>query len=376
MDRQIFFLLKQVVWLFSGLLVACQAGRESHNMFDAGLGDDEVKVIRLRVDTACRGMDVRLIAKDKLIVSYRDNTYNYAIYRINGDSLKYLGSFLLMGNGPNEINSPRLKYDPHRDRLCAYGPVNFENKLFYIPFADYKSVFTPSLWETGALPHLPARGNMEFINDSTFLTICGNKENKLFSLSYKGRDKYFKCLDFSYPELNEELVSGVNKSILFEGNLKKQPDSDSYLYSSEKSKYSFLFNLRNDSIVNIRYLSNVLPNIKVTSSGRDYSRDGATEDGCFFVDVTKSYIYMGYNNMTLEQLRNGTPFKEKYPITYFDRINVFDWHGKFIRRLVLDTPVMYFAVTPDDKIIYASTYGFPDEVNVTDEIVRIDLSDF
>lgn len=364
-------LSKSIIFIFAILFVACKNNTTPLNLFDATLDGEEVKVTTLNMDTIHIGMRIKLIAKDKLIISYNDNNYKYIIYQINNDNLIYLGHFLSRGNGPYEINIPEIKYDSYKDCLRVYAPYNSENKLFHIPFNNYSNLFTPSTWNKAALPHVPSRVDMEFINDSTFLMLSGNKEHKFFSLSYLGKDKYYKCLNLTYPKLNEEITS-YKKSILFSGVLKKQPAGDSYLYSSESSKLSFIFNIINDSITNIKYLSNVIPNIKLDATGKDYTRDGDTEDGCIYLDVTESYIYIGYNNVTLEQIRNNMPFKDEYPCSFFDRINVFDWNGNFIKRLILDKPISNFVVTPDNDAIYANTFNFSGD-NVTDEIVKINL---
>lgn len=364
-------LSKSIICIFAILCISCKNNSTSSNLFDANLGGVDAKVITLNMDTTHIGMRIRLIAKDKLIISCNGNNFQYIIYQINNDSLNYLGHFLSLGNGPYEMNISEINYDSDKDRLCLYAPHNFENKLFYIPFDNYNKLFNTYTWNKKSLPDVISRSEMEFINDTTFLMLNGNKENKFFSLSYLGKDDYYKCLDLTYPKLNEELAS-FNKSILFSGVLKKQPDGNSYLYSSESSKLSFIFNITNDSITNLKYLSNIIPNIKVDATGKDYTRDGDTEDGCIYLDVTKSYIYMGYNNVLLEHIRNNIPFKDEYPFYFFDKINVFDWNGNFIKRLVLDKPISYFVVTPDDSIIYASTFSFSDDT-VTDEIVKIQL---
>lgn len=353
------------------LSAACKNDTGSLHLFDANLEGEHKHVITLQTDTSHIGMYLKEIAKDKLIFASKDNHYNYILYQLQKDSAIYLGHFLPCGRGPYEINIPEIGYDPHKDLLTIYAPYNFENKLFHIPFDNYKNLFTPSTWLQSSLPHVPSRTGMEFINDSAILMLNGNKENKFFSVAYMGRDKYYKCLDLPYPPLNED-ISSFKKSILFSGLLKKQPEGDTYLYSSSSSKLSFIFNIANDSIKNLTYLSNILPVISIDANGKDYTRAADTEDGCAYLDVTNAYIYIGYNNATLEEVRNSAPFREGYPFYFFDRINVFDWKGNFIKRLVLDKPIANFVVTPDDSAIYASTFGFSGEL-VTDDIVRIDL---
>lgn len=194
----------------------------------------------------------------------------------------------------------------------------------------------------------------------------------MFSLTYtKNKDNEFKYLNFQYPGEHPGL-SLDDQSSLFKGELKRNPESLTFIYSCYFSQYVFIFDLINEQITNIRYISTVLPVYKITDNLHNpIAIADKYKRGFDLVGVTDQYIYIGYNNLTWWQLRNNDSFK-KYPDYYFDWINVFDGDGNFVKRLVLDKPVYTFVTDSDNRYLYASSIDLTQE-NQPDQVLRFEL---
>lgn len=198
------------------------------------------------------------------------------------------------------------------NRMFVYSRDNLENKLFVINLNDFKNIYEPTSWEKKQLPLLYMGMRIEIVNDTVFLNKNDTGTPNMFSLSYAGgKDNDFKCLDFEYP--------GEHPGLSLEAQ-------------------DFLF-----------------------------------KGGFNCMRVTDKYIYIGYNNLTWGQMRNRANFKG-YPNSYFDRINVFDWSGNFVKRLVLDKPVSLFVPDLNNCHLYASTIDLTKE-GQPDQVLRFDLTE-
>lgn len=313
-----------------------------------------------------------MIIDDKLIFTRIGAHHQYEIYTIKGDDLIFDGNFLNIGRGPNEMQNPKFQYDPQNNRMYLYSGDNQEDKFFSVHLKDFNNVYNPSTWEKKKLPIIYTRGGLGILNDTLFLNKNDTKTSNMFSLSYaSNKDNEFKSLDFPYPGEHPDL-SSVGQCFLFTGSMRQRPGSSTFAYSCYFSQYLFVFDIIDEQIKNIRYISQVLPVYKTTNDlYNPFSIANEYKQGFDKYQVTKKYIYVGYNNVTWGDIRNSVLYKG-YPNTYFDRINIFDWDGNFIKRLVLDKPVHFFAVSQDDSYIYASSMDLEQEYH-PDLVLRFKL---
>lgn len=75
--------------------------------------------------------------------------------------------------------------------------------------------------------------------------------------------------------------------------------------------------------------------------------------------------------MTWNDINNRVLFKG-YSDSYFDRVNIFDWNGKFIKRLILDKPVYCFSISRDDSYLYGSSVDLTRE-DQPEQVLRFEL---
>lgn len=348
----------------------CSSGKEGY--FDAKGDGEQLCATVLTVDSSVISGTCHLVIENRILQYLVGDSYSYAVYKIKGDSLIYEGKFMRRGNGPYEMQIPRLKYRPGKNELIVYSADPSKNDFYRVDLNDFGNLYNPRLWIKDRLPALPTRDCLEFIDDSIYIHSSYTKCNSLFSLSYKGRDYFYAGLNLLYPadENNTDLLL---KRFLFKGKLIKHPGRSTFLYSSEFFKYVIVFDLDKEEIRNIRYISGVQPDYKPVTGDpyHLFTFNKNAEDGCKVIFATESYVYIGYNNMTWEDINNKVQFKG-YPDSYFDRINVFDWEGNFVKRLVLDKPVRRFAVDAADKFLYASSIDLTQE-HQPDQVLRFEL---
>lgn len=347
----------------------CSSGKEGY--FDAEGDGEQLCATVLTVDSLAGSGACCMIIGDKLILYLVGEEYSYAVYKIKGDSLIYEGKFMRRGNGPYEMQMPRLKYRPGKKELVVYSADPSKNDFYLINLVNFNHLYETRCWKAMKLPALSSRGCLEFVNDSTYLHSSYTQQNSLFSLACKGVNESFINLNLRYPEDRNNADLLLMRS-LFKGQLVKHPRKPAFIYSSSYFKYIILFDLENENITKIRCISTELPDYKrISDPYRMFTFNGKAQDGCKTVIATEKYIYIGYNNMTWEDINNKVQFKG-YPDSYFDRINVFDWGGNFIKRLVLDNPVDFFVIGDDGNYLYASSIDLTQE-HQPDQVLRFEI---
>lgn len=353
------------------LLAGCRSFSPKEEYFNAeGNGDYLISAVLSR-DTAMACSFCYLAIGDKLIQGLYGDACSYAVYHIKEDSLQYEGKFLMKGRGPYEMSVARLKYRPDKNELILYSEESSENDFYIVDLTHFNNLYDPRFWKKGRLPQLPTRSSLEFIDESVFLHTSFSKENSLFSIAFNKEGNHPVALNFPYPvDVNE---SAPLRYTLFTGDLVKHPSRSTFVYSCEFFKYVILFDLVKETVLNVRYISHELPVYKPVSGNpyQLFTLSKESQEGCLDIIATGRCFYLGYNNMSRKDIQNQVSFKG-YPAGYYDRINVFDWDGNFIRRLVLDRPIYCFSVSQDDKYLYASSIDINAE-NQPDIVLRFDL---
>lgn len=360
----------KIVLLCSIILTGCTSHVEK-DYFDARGEGILLKSKSLGIDSVTGWSFCKMVIGDKLIQYLVGDKYAFSVYNIKGDSLLYENKFVINGNGPYELKVAKIKYLPDRNEMLIFSESASENDVYRVRLNDFNNLYDTKNWEKQKLPVLAFRSTLDFVNDSLYLLLSLTKENSLFSLAYKGKDNYIKSLNFPYPV--DEKESASLKFSLFMGKLIKHPTQPKFIYSNNSFRYVMVFELDNEEIKNVRYLSAVVPDYKPVHDNLywKYSLNKDTKGNCRVIVATEQYCYIGYNNMTIKDKKDEIPFKG-YPNAYFDRINVFDWDGNFVKRLVLDQPVYCFSVSPDERYIYATSVDLTQE-NLPDQVLRFEL---
>ena len=119
-----------------------------------------------------------------------------------------------------------------------------------------------------------------------------------------------------------------------------------YAYVCKEGSYLEIFELNNASVTNRLQVLDVKPRFK--QNGNTYSMLDRKNRG-LRVRATGRNLFVYYNHPV--ELRGY----KGYPGYFNDYIDVFDWKGKRIKRLMFDRPFSDFILSDNGDIIYAST---------------------
>ncbi len=153
-------------------------------------------------------------------------------------------------------------------------------------------------------------------------------------------------------DVREENISGNIRSEVYQGKMAVSPSGKKVVQALLRSDIISFYNVTSDGELQL-----ASENI---GSYPEYSYEtGAMEltAPIHHIDVsaTEKYVYVLYSG------RNYKKYKDKSFLS--NRIDVYDWNGRLIKRLNLDVDIKLMCVSEDDKTIYAIAY-LPDPVLV------------
>lgn len=295
------------------------------------------------------------IVGDSLLITDRflDSRYWMNRFSVAGDSLSDRGAFLHNGRGPKEmITYSGTAFDRHTRTLYFAETANGRFRQLTIDLSQAPDAHTATdLWET---TEIPARFGV------IYESVCWAAPDRLLCIPLDDSDYLFTSIDLSsgsatyldmkYPEQLMQFQPFDRYQILSYRMLSPF-GKNRFLVSSRTSKYIFLFSVEGNRIKELVRLSEQFPVYTPTDgSGKyPYRLGGRQEAGCSVLAVTDRYVYIGYDNRSLAET-----WQESHIGNQVSLINVFDWQGRFVTRLSLDLPVIAFAVSDDDRTLYAT----------------------
>ena len=345
--------------LLSLLLVGCgrQAVSLSAGQFDAAAPGDSLYAVRIPVGTEYMGEYPVQVAGDRIVMhNLGVSEKKFSVYRFSGDSLKKEGEFLGYGRGPYEMMIARVAFDPDTRSLTMLADYNRENRFCRVSLDPPENLYDVSTWEYRQLSFIGdcSLGEPCLVDRSSYLTMGHHTDSlNMFSLLDIDGGRVVP-LDFSYPALPLGL-SPMVQEVVWTGRIRKHPRKNRFVYNAQDFKYLFIFELEEGNHIRIiRYLYDKLPQVHATrEQGHPYAFDDACEAGCTSIAGDDDHIYIGYSQAPYGQTRKAA--RARKSLSTFDprRINVYDWDGNFIRRLVLDMPVGPMVVV-GDRLVAAS----------------------
>ena len=176
-------------------------------------------------------------------------------------------------------------------------------------------------------------------------------------------------LGFEFPRTSLDL-SPLEQHVLWTGKLYRHPQRHRFVYCAQDFKYLFVFDLTSEGRIQlVRGVYDRLPDLKWVDDPREwhYTFDEACEEGFEAVAVDEAGIYVVYTQSTHGELHHAVRTGSAQPVRPV-RMNVYDWDGNFVRRLVLDRPVGPMVVH-DGRLIAWSV----DPETAEEMLVRYDL---
>lgn len=340
--------------------------------FDERGTGDSLQALPIPVGQEYLGEYPVLVAGDRILMGNPGKLEkNFSVYLFSGDSLRKEGEFLSRGRGPCEMMHADLSFDPATRQFGMLALMNRENRFCRVrPDAD-AGLFDLSTWEYRTLPFVGnySLGASCLVEGSVYLTLGHHADSlSMFSLLDIDGERVVP-LNFDYPAVPIEL-SPMQQGILWGGRLYKHPLKKRFIYSAQDFKYLFLFDLEEGGRMRaVRFICDRLPEVHAVNDwSRPFSFDDSCEDGCFPIAVDERYVYVGYTQQTYGRMRKLMSSGAFLP-RGVGRINVYDWDGNFVRRLVLDRPVTGPMVIFGDRLIALSA----DPLTAEEELVQYSL---
>lgn len=306
------------------------------------------------------------IYEDLLFFGQVKKECEYALYAIREDTLIEYGEFLRRGEGPYELNIPKLKQ--YGDTLYMMGIFNGENKIFKVAINEKENICQPQDWEVERWDTYLSLYDIAPLTHGSYYLACGrkNEDNERLFLFIPEKDT---LIGLGCPFPDEEKADVIDKALIYKSYIKKHPQRDRFFVcTSDYGRYAFIFDYQNGKLEKVAQPWGVLPAYE--------SKQGKIKlsDDCFLgtrdVAVTEKYIYISFypytQKETKERVGNGQNWND------VDKIYVSDWDGDIVKIYQTDVPVRSFVVDKNDRYLYA--VGAQEEAD-RDVIFRFELND-
>jgi hypothetical protein len=304
--------------------------------------------------------------KEHFIIRQQENTKQFSVFHLKGDSLLYDGAFLTLGRGPFEVNEGSVHYVPENQSIVVVGK-NVHGKIINIPIDNISNLFSHDVWHeyNNSTLLAPVMDIIPIDTLSYLLRII--HEKKMFAM--------FSIQSSKLTELNTEYPDDIvapaweKAASVYGGQVAKRVWHNQFAYSSDNGHYVAVYTYDDSGqIVKETVLFNELPEYFV--SGNKVSKTDDCIDGLSLA-VSENYIYLGDKNLTIYDYRSRSAMRKNgYPAGYSKTIYVCGWDGKYIAKYELDRAAVYFSVNYNDEHLYAFSFNSD---TFESEIVRFKL---
>lgn len=293
---------------------------------------------------------------DTLILKSSNPAALLRAYTIKGDSLISSVGFLRRGNGPKEVDIFRCWMDKCTKKLTL---LNINGTLTHgleIDLNSSKNCTSSDLWnrlDFNKIEKVRYGDGFVRLPNGRILITGGGYDTPVTLSEIDVKNQSVVPIGF-WPEDRFDGRNLVKQSIYIDNaTLHRNMKSEQLLYVSGKGKYAFIFRLEKNTVTQKIMLFDAFPSYMTAEDGIN-SRLNADCEAGFRVTVTDSLIYMRPEEY--EVVRGQMPDNYKgYPYYYNDKVYVFDWNGKMVRKYMLDTPFFDFIIDEGNKRMYAST---------------------
>lgn len=277
---------------------------------------------------------------------------SYTIFDIN--SGKVIRRFGAIGQGPDEIPLGTYGYIEDKYFYLFYDQIGYIGKYSIDSVCNTKCILHPHRLAKYQLEETQLSRAIS-LNDSIFLG-AGTYKSKF---QYVLFDKKNNIIDYDveiYNSNNKEF-NKYHKFLSNQGNLKKRPNKNQFVYSLNFSSNLDFVEIDNNKIHLIKSLHFGNPNYQPVSND-NLNRVIPSKDNIIgYLDIcaTEEYIYALYADKKIFTDNKSNDYNS-------DIILVFDWSGNPVKKLKLNKKAFYICVNEKNKRLYAAvtnkTFGW------------------
>ncbi len=351
-----------------------------------GCHKNEVKKTTARWDGLEHQLTAEPIASDSVILEFSEITSIgdyliigashadkiFSLYKLQGDSVKYQGSFLNKGRGPAEVMAANLYYLPEYNSVVMVG-YNFFGRNIVVPVDKIENLLDVNTWKIYDNDITYGHQNIRPIDTSSFILhkFSGQdatEDDCMFATFAVGDTTLTTIAGIVYPKDNVNVEFRERADMYAATQIVKRPGYPQFVNSIQDNHYVKVFTLNESRQVASQFdLFNELPEYTADVNGNAVR--GKSNKSGLHSDVSKNYIYLSDPKLTNET-RSRAREINGYPPGYCKEIYVSDWEGKPVVKYVADVPICYFAVDDNEEYAYVCTY---DQETLEEKLVRFRL---
>ena len=257
--------------------------------------------------------------------------------------------FLRRGRGSFEAINPLHSFYTDGKELTVVDHSGISNPIKMLSF-DLRSPNDLSTWKYKDLSWLgslrPVRSMIKMSPD-VYLVASGHYGSGTILSCLNVADSVLTPIDFQV-KLRSKSDALVRELVLAPSSIiQSRNDSCRFAYACGEGQYLELFELSGQSAVNRLLVLSKAPRFKETAD-HSYSMVDREHRGVK-VRAGGGRLYVFY-----EQKVETAQYKG-YPRYFNDYLEVFDWRGKRLERLLLDQPFSDYILTAEGDFLYTST---------------------
>ena len=287
--------------------------------------------------------------EDYLFLGEMRDTARIAIYKIDGDTLRYVKGLINRGRGPHEFYYDYYSLSGDSLFVSNSDPTGIKS-ITGISLENIEEAGDFSKWKEYSFSESDLMTGLDFakVDDGKFIVACGTPNTRqIFSLADFNSSKRIP-LEY-WPNDSTRGPMHAKQMVYMHSRLESQRGR--IAYANCNARYMFIADIDGQELVIDRELYSHLPQYKILPDENvRYSIEGE-----FGIDLysTSKYIYASLGR-TVREYKEEESYKG-YPFNYMDEIEVYDWNGKFIDNYQTDRPFYSFVVSSDDKYLFTTT---------------------
>ena len=276
--------------------------------------------------------------------------------------------FLRKGRGKYEVLNPSLSYCVHGHTMDFIDHAGFASsqpaRMFSLDLSCPEDFSSWTVTDLSWIGRSRAVSHMVNIAPGKYLAITGRYESGTLLTLLDIRERTYTPLDYRIPVKSEtESLAGdlvFNTSSIA---LSCSGTPPRIAYACGEGKYLEILNWEGESVSSRRTVFDVVPEFRAKEKGNVEMLD--KENRGLRIRASFSRLFILYEHPVEMAEYKG------YPFYYTDFVDVFDWEGNQLERLLFDIPFGDFVVTEDGRTLYTIS---EDKETFEASIRRYDLS--
>ena len=335
--------MKKYICVYSLLFFffSCQQNGTEKEVLESSL-QHEVLMNDEYVIGKVRSMSLLVDSIPVLVNAQSDVLFQFMDYK---DSI--LIEFGNRGQGPNDFLFPTSLYKKSDNELSFWDVNRKRYSSMSVSLKDSEADFKHHFNIRDSLFHY----EIFPIVENQYVASGMYEDYRLVILNEQGHFKkgYGKCPS---RDSREEKISGILRSEVYQGRMAVSSSGKRLVHALLRADIISFYEVKTEGDLSlITEYTNSYPEYSYDTGAMGFSAPIYNID----VSVTDQYVYILYS---------GRNFKESKDKAFLgNRIDVYDWEGRLVRKLHLDVDIKAMCITDDNKKIYAIAY-LPDPVLV------------